>query len=29
MSTPTLSIHQPEAADATSLSDQAYLPVPS
>lgn len=27
MSTPTLSIHQPEAADATSLSDQAYFRI--
>jgi len=27
MSTPTLSIHQPEAADATSLSDQAYYRI--
>ncbi len=27
MSTPTLSIHQPEAADARSLSDQAYFRI--
>jgi DNA-binding GntR family transcriptional regulator len=27
MSTPTLSIHQPEAADARSLSDQAYYRI--
>jgi DNA-binding GntR family transcriptional regulator len=27
MTTPALSIHQPEAADATSLSDQAYYRI--
>src|SRR3970040_2044165 len=27
MTTPTLSIHQPEAADARSLSDQAYYRI--
>ena len=27
MTTPTLSIHQPEAADARSLSDQAYFRI--
>jgi DNA-binding GntR family transcriptional regulator len=27
MTTPALSIHQPEAADATSLSDQAYFRI--
>ena len=27
MNTPALSIHQPEAADATSLSDQAYYRI--
>ena len=27
MNTPVLSIHQPEAADATSLSDQAYYRI--
>ena len=27
MSTPALTIHQPEAADATSLSDQAYYRI--
>ncbi|MCI0634490.1 MAG: GntR family transcriptional regulator [Actinobacteria bacterium] len=27
MTTPTLAIHQPEAADATSLSDQAYYRI--
>jgi hypothetical protein len=27
MTTPTLAIHQPEAADARSLSDQAYYRI--